>query len=321
MKISSEIYGEFELESVFVEAIESNSIQRLKDISQFGIPSQYFWMEEGKCYSRFKHSIGVMLLLRKLKATTREQLAGLIHDVSHTCFSHVVDWIVGSQKQESFQDDHHQEYVLNSELPKVLKKYGYDAEKLADESRFSLLEQEIPNLCADRIDYLLQEIPPDDAKKLAGELTTRESKIVFENKEAAFNFANYFLDRQVNRWGSYETITRYRLLADALSEALEGNILKFDDFWGTESPIIRKLEECNNKKIKRIIKLLKRDSLKDLPKSDKVEEKKFRWVDPKFVVDDEVKKLSSVSSNFRKRVIRARKKNRAGKAIPDLSQI
>lgn len=66
-------------------------MQRLKGISQFRIPDKYYFKDN---YSRFEHSIGVMVLLGKLGASQEEQIAGLLHDVSHKAFSHVYDWVV-----------------------------------------------------------------------------------------------------------------------------------------------------------------------------------------------------------------------------------
>ena len=44
----------------------------------------------------FEHSLGVYLLLRRLGADRREQVAGLLHDISHTAFSHAVDFLISS---------------------------------------------------------------------------------------------------------------------------------------------------------------------------------------------------------------------------------
>ncbi len=56
-----------------------------------------------KTVTRYEHSLGVYLLLRRLGAGPREQVAGLLHDVSHTAFSHAVDFVFSSEEQ-----DHHE---------------------------------------------------------------------------------------------------------------------------------------------------------------------------------------------------------------------
>ena len=45
-------------------------------------------------------------LLKKFGASTEEQIAGLIHDVSHSAFSHCIDYVLdeGSEKTHNHQD-------------------------------------------------------------------------------------------------------------------------------------------------------------------------------------------------------------------------
>ncbi len=81
-KIYDKVYGKEKIkEPVLIELINSDSIQRLKGISQFGMPDEYYHL---KTFSRKEHSIGVLILLRRMRANLEEQVAGLLHDVSHT---------------------------------------------------------------------------------------------------------------------------------------------------------------------------------------------------------------------------------------------
>ncbi|MBM7602580.1 HD superfamily phosphohydrolase [Metabacillus crassostreae] len=73
MIISDEIYGIFEVDSVLEELILSDPIQRLKGIHQGGAS---YLVNEKWNVTRFDHSIGVMLLIRKLGGTVEEQLQG-----------------------------------------------------------------------------------------------------------------------------------------------------------------------------------------------------------------------------------------------------
>ena len=47
--------------------------------------------------TRYEHSVGVMLLARRVGGGLREQVAALLHDVSHTAFSHVIDHVFHDQ--------------------------------------------------------------------------------------------------------------------------------------------------------------------------------------------------------------------------------
>lgn len=317
LELKSNIYGKFNIDSDIQKVINSQPVQRLKEISQFGIPAQYFHLDKKQCYSRFTHSVGVMLLLRYLGASKEEQIAGLIHDISHTTFSHVVDWIKDHGPDEEYQDSQLQKYFNETELPEILKELGYNPEKISNDNNFPLLEQEIPNLCADRIDYLLREISLEEAQKITNDLTVCDNEIVFKSKKTAAKFADLFLDRQMNHWGGYEAVVRYRLFANVLKRALRQDIINFDAFWGVEDPIIKKLENCDDSQIQKTLELLKQDSLEHLPAGDQVEHKKFRYVDPKFISDNKLLILSQIDEDFELRLQEAKKKNQQGIVIPE----
>ena len=104
MDYNDRIYGEIEIkEPVILELINSPTLQRLRGIDQSGYFEPYF---PGTVYSRFEHSMGVFILLKKYNASTEEQIAGLIHDVSHSAFSHCIDYVLdeGSEKTHNHQD-------------------------------------------------------------------------------------------------------------------------------------------------------------------------------------------------------------------------
>ncbi|NQV13734.1 MAG: HD domain-containing protein [Parcubacteria group bacterium] len=117
MKYQDRIYGSVEIkEPVILELIACPAIQRLKEIDCAGYMRAHFPDIER---SRFEHSMGVFLLLRKYNASLEEQIAGLIHDVSHSAFSHCVDYALaaGSQKEQNHQDNVFDAFVRQTEIP------------------------------------------------------------------------------------------------------------------------------------------------------------------------------------------------------------
>jgi HD superfamily phosphohydrolase len=191
MQITDKIYGTFDITSpVILELINSPTVQRLKHISQYGVPDEFYYI---KNYSRYEHSIGVMLLLKKLGASDEEQIAGLLHDVAHTTFSHVIDWLYHKTGTEDSQDNEQASYVMKSEIPAILKKHRYDPEHISHHTSFSLLDREVPDLCADRIDYSVRQFPLYLAKRFVANLTVHENRIVFTDPDTALTFAYYFL--------------------------------------------------------------------------------------------------------------------------------
>src|SRR3989344_8317667 len=178
--LKDRMYGTAFIDSpVLIELIQSQPVQRLKGIAQFGVPDEFYHL---KNYSRYEHCIGTMLLLKQLEASLEEQIAGLLHDVSHTAFSHVIDWVVGNGHVEDYQDTQHKKVIANSEIGRILKSYGYDPQAISDYHHFTLLESDLPNICADRIDYSLREFPSPVAKICFRGLMVKNGKIVFKNE-------------------------------------------------------------------------------------------------------------------------------------------
>ena len=155
MKIENKIFGSVEVtEPPLVDLVNSPPLQRLKGVHNGG-PCQYIHQNLEQM-TRFNHCLGVMLLLRHFGAALAEQLAGLLHDVSHTAFSHLADYVFGGDVYKlDYQDNILGEFILKSEIPEILARHGLAVEKVQDPHGFSLLEQKIPDLCADRLEYSL----------------------------------------------------------------------------------------------------------------------------------------------------------------------
>ena len=315
--ISDKIYGEIEIDSpVIVELINTTAVQRLKGINQYGVPDEFYHC---KNYSRYDHSIGVFLILKKLGASEEEQIAGLLHDISHTAFSHVIDWVIGEGDMENYQDSQHMGYISDREISRILKKYNYHPHRILDHKNFSLLEQEIPEVCADRLDYSLQEFALKNAKKCFKGLIVVSGKIAFDSKENAKLFAEEFLKKSVDHWAGYEAVVRYRLFANVLKIALKEKIISFSDFKKTDNFIIGKLLKSGNVKIKKLLTILRNKPLKNMPLGNKFAYKKFRHVDPLFLENGTLYRLSEVDKEFKNLMEKVREIHKKGIRLPKIS--
>jgi len=108
---------------VILKLITSKAMQRLKHIDQSG-PDAYF-TPNFISFSRYDHSIGVYAILKRYNVSTQEQIAGLMHDASHTVFSHVADIVFqkGSQRSESYQDNIHNWFLASMGVDKIIEPY------------------------------------------------------------------------------------------------------------------------------------------------------------------------------------------------------
>lgn len=315
MLLKDNIYGKEEIEEpIILELIHSPSLKRLKSISQYGIPDRYYHF---KNFNRYEHSLGVMLLLKRLGASLEEQVAGLLHDVSVLAFSHIADWVFGKgpQGDEGYHDTIHNRFVSKTEIPTILKKHGFSTERILDETNFPLLEREIPDLCADRVDYALREfkywLKPKAVRKSLDTLVNLNGELVFSSQNSAFEFATNFLQLQKKHWGSHETALRYYHFSNAIKLALSEQLVSEEDFYGSEATMIRKLEAANNGEIKNTLKYLKDGEIKENKKKVGVKVvKKFRHVDPKVLVGSKLVRLSRLSSRFRTMLLKHRQANK-----------
>jgi hypothetical protein len=310
MLIKDRIYGNFSIDDpVILELLKSRPMLRLKGISQFGVPDKYHYI---KGFSRYEHSVGVMILLRKLGASLEEQGAGLLHDVSHTAFSHVVDWVLGQGKTENFQDDAHFDFVSGPEVGRILKKYGYSPNRISNLRSYKLLDREIPDLCADRVDYAIRQCSSGVVKDTAKDLTIFNGKIVFRTKSSALSFAENFLLLQTSEWAGFEGSSRYKAFSDVLKRAIDLRLIGIKDFFGDEQSILKTIEKSDDSEIKYGLAFLRKRSLIGLPLDTDRVYKKFRYVDPEFINKGKLQRVSKAYPKFERKLKEAMRENKKG---------
>lgn len=307
LEINDSVYGKVEItEPVLIELINSKPLQRLKGIMQAGARVYIF---SNRNVTRYEHSVGVMLLLRRLGASIEEQIAGLLHDVPHTAFSHVIDWVFPS-KDYAFHEKFHERIIMQSEIPEILKRYGFEVEDFLDEENFPLLERSAPDLCADRIDYTFRDTysymyTKEKLGTLIESLIVYDNEIIFSNKKAAYEFAKLYLELDEKEWTRIEGVASYHILAQALKVALNEKMISMDDLFQDDNFVYNKLKNSGNEKIKeKLAKLNPNLKLKDDPKHHDFKSKgKARVVDSKFLDEKGmVRKVTDVFPEFKNKI-------------------
>ncbi len=242
MFLSDTIYGVIHItEPVISEIITCPTFQRMHGIGMgCWMPSAHFRTIYG---SRYDHSIGVFLLLRKYGAPLVEQISGLIHDVSHTAFSHLSDRLFGdnaSAKTSQYQDSIHDAFVKNSEIGQIITRAGFDLDEILDDARHPLKERSLPELCADRIDYCLRAINQlhqlgylmeCDARKLANSLVVTERGFAMCDIDAARTFAHAFNTCDERVWSNINNVCSEQIFAHRCRHAIDLGVLTRDDFF------------------------------------------------------------------------------------------
>ncbi len=309
LTINHKIYGRFVInEPVLLELIKSPALQRLKGVGQNGA-HDFHYTSPGP-FTRFQHSIGVMLLLRKFNAPLTEQVAGLLHDVSHTAFSHVADFVFNSNYlKHDYQDNKLEQAFEIQGINKILIKYKISPAKILNPKNFPLLEKNLPDLCADRIDYTIQD--PTTKKiinyspaKFLQHLVVYDKKWIFTNQAWAKKFGLLYLRLNQKIWCSPLEATIYQILADAIKIGLDKKIITKPDLFTTDKLVMAKLQNSKDKKILEKISLLKKVNIKIVTKklANMHVKSKPRIVDPYFLKNGKLIRLSVVDKNYKNKV-------------------
>ena len=314
MLYKDRVYGEFKItEPIILELINSHSLQRLKNIDQAGY--RPLWVKPdvnvGKHdHSRFAHSLGVYLLLRKHNATVEEQVAGLIHDVSHSAFSHCIDYVLdgGSEKEHNHQDNLFNDFVRSTKIPKIIKRYGFDLEYILNDKNFPLKEKELPDLCADRIDYslrtalLFNESSSEDVKYFLDNLVTEKNNWTFKEFEPAKKYAELFLKLNEKYYSGLSSAIMFRTVGDCLKYALQKTYISKDDLYTTDKNVLSKIKKHlkNDEKLKLFYERMnKKIKASNNPANYNTQVFcKSRVVNPLCKHNDEIKRVSDIDTNW-----------------------
>jgi hypothetical protein len=325
IKIKDFVYGAYEInEPVLIELINSKPLQRLKGIGQHGWVHNKLYF---KSYTRYDHSLGVMLVLRKLGAPLEEQVAGLLHDISHTAFSHVADYLYGTTGKDDYQDTILERFIKKTEIPKILKKYNLNLKQIEFDTKYTLLELPAPDVCADRFDYTIRETYylnyKKDTKYILDHVINYKNKLCFDNLKSARLFAQYYSLLCKIRWGAPHDMLRYELTAKLLKYAKVKRIIKLKDLEETDEYIYKKLRRSKDKYILQNISLPESKlKLKIVTKNhDYYLINKFRYVDPKYFdcKKNKLIKYSRINPKYLKDLKKQKAKHEKGYKVKLLS--
>jgi uncharacterized protein len=324
------LYGSTTItEPVVLALLESNGMQRLKKINQYGFMA---YVRPNSCYTRYEHSVGVFYLLRRFGASLDEQLAGLLHDVSHTVFSHVGDFIFTEREIESaYQDSIHEWFIKKIGIHSILASYGYEHVYTDTQKKcYKCLERSLPNVCADRLEYnlkggLLESIlSVDDIAYILDHIRYANEQWIFTDRKAArlFGDVSLYLSEQI--WGSASDQFAYTIAGRMLKYALDTGFLSMEDIhFSTDAVVWARLHESDDPYIvQALVYLTAGDAaytLGDDSQYDLYVRGKFRGVDPLVAVGEDIQVLSELDAEYAQEFQRVQDIVRAGWYINYLS--
>jgi hypothetical protein len=308
MNYKDDIYGDLIFkEKVLIDLINTDLLGRLKKVNQGGpfdlLNPTHRWRNIN--ITRFDHSVGVCILLKKLNSSLEEQIAGLLHDVSHTVFSHALDFLFNRGSQHDYHELFHDKMILNSKVPYILEKHGFDVDDILDEKKFTILERELPDLCADRIDYSFRSmvehkrIPGKNVNDMLNSLIVHNQEIMFSDRNQAKIFSNRYIMENKLTWCTPEQSSLFHLISELMKIAIDKDIIDKEDVFTTDDNVINKLRKSEDKEIKERLDLIyNMEVIEDKDDYDFHLKSKVRWVDPKIIIDNKISRLSELDKNY-----------------------
>lgn len=207
-------------------------------------------------YSRYDHSLNCALIVWNWTRDKKKTLAALFHDVSTPAFSHVIDFKNGDAlTQESTEDKNAAMILADKDLAAALAQDGLAASDVCDYHKFSICDNEVPQLSADRLEYMF----PSGAalerwfslravKRFYGDLFVAKDErgrdeFCFKTKKIALDYfrrilkIGYFLQRNKDK-------IAMELMARVVDAAIKCGALHEEELWLlSEREIIQRWDE------------------------------------------------------------------------------
>lgn len=297
MRWTDRVYGDVAItDPDFLRLIGTPTFERLRGVRQAGPSAIAFPF---KNVTRHEHSLGVHLLLARLGASRQEQVAGLLHDISHTAFSHAVDFLVTSEEQA-----HHEslkpKMLDRPDVEAALAALGFRPADFYDDARYPLLERPLPWLCADRLDYFLRDglacrvLSPAEAARILAHVRVVNETIVLTDAGVARVARAKFQEMNREWWASPIEAYIYNEFADALREGFHQGAITEDDLLTEDEQVLAKLDAAGNPRIAAKLALIRRfDPARIEGYAPRVIPKE-RWLDPPVLVGAGYRRLSEL---------------------------
>ena len=138
-------------------------------------------------YSRLDHSLGVALIVWHFTHDKAQTIAGLLHDISTPVFSHVSDFRKGDMLTQTATEEPTAEIIRgDAGLARLLAEDGLTAAQVEDYHIYPIADNEIPQLSADRLEYMFPSGMALDGSWTMDEIRTcYKDLVILKNEDGA----------------------------------------------------------------------------------------------------------------------------------------
>lgn len=228
-----------------------------------------------------------------------------MHDISHSAFSHVIDYLRGDPHGQGGQDKAHGAFIeRHHEIRELLQAAGLDYKIVSDLGQYKLLDRDLPDLCADRLDYFFRDsicfnrLTPGEAQNLLKHIVLTGDFLVINDPAIACFMAKHSIIMTFACWGPPYGVLIYQRTVAALRRALEIGLITEDDFWTTDQEVWDKLRSASDEVILSAVSDVENIRQLKLCHDDKDYEyhgrDKFRAIDPLVFLDNKLQRVSEI---------------------------
>ena len=247
--IIDRLYGSHEVSPSIIKILSTPIMQRLKKIRQNGVA---FMMHSGQSTTRYEHSVGAMLLTKLLGGSEIEQIRALLHDVSYTTFSHLVDHVLSHQDQD-FHKKIRKQFLASAISETSLQECGLSI----NDFDFDLMVPSFQgSVNTDRVDYCLRDL---NAMSLISQseyatiinylVYNNQGEILCKNLESARFLFDKFLEANEKIYFDPKVEAASLVMSCILQNMLKKGLLTLDDFLLTDDIIETKILQSEYKNL------------------------------------------------------------------------
>ena len=256
------------------------SLLRLKNVGYFcGMDYASKDIYDFKEYiSRYDHSLTTALITYKLTKDKQTTIAALFHDVSTPCFSHVIDYMNKDFDKQESTEEYTEKLIMNDNyLQELLKEDNISPEEIIDFKRYTVVDNNRPKLCADRLDGIIltglfwtKSITKKDITEILLSIYItkneyNEDEISFDNQKVANKVlkTSNLIDKYCH---TKEDNYMMLLLADIVKLSIDNKYILYDDlFILSEIDIFKILDSKRNKKLKELLNKFRKIKKEEIP--------------------------------------------------------
>lgn len=304
-----------------VPFFEAKTIKRLSDIGQH-CGTEYPKFFKYKFHqSRLEHSIWVALIVWHFTRDMKQTLAWFFHDISHSVFSHVGDYLLWDKLKQESSEKYTTKLIMDDEvIMRELNTLGIKVEEVDDYTLYTIADNPSPKLSADRLEYTLssgynlwshtlEEIKTMYDNLIMVKWKDGQDELCFQDISVAEQFALLSIRNDASCFSSYESNVTMSFLSEILKYMIKKEYITAMDMYTLgETDIIDIIQKSKDEKLKEMWNFLinvwfyKIDRYKPHTKNYCVSSlTKRRFIDPLVKTKNGFFSVSEISEIFRKK--------------------